>query len=355
MNSTAAHSEKPNVETIPRPFCPVCTSEGSFIYHNLKDRLFNNPGEWNMKKCNNAACRMFWLDPTPKEEDIPKLYENYSTHDDAPFVPINTHTPLRRLFERVRQRYLHTHYGYEADSHSFTDTALGLLAYLHPAWKDSQAANIFYLPNHPRGTLLDVGCGNGTSMQKMKSMGWNVVGTDFDEKAVKNAQSKGLEVYHGDISSQHFMPETFDAIMMNHVIEHVPHPIALLKECRELLKNDGHLSIITPNAASRGSAHFGRNWRALETPHHLQVFTVQSLALLAKEAGFSEIKSFSSLQGAQYILGASANLKQGKPSDKPEAYTLFNRIKKQAVWFVLGWIHVLLPGRDEVAVIVCRK
>lgn len=308
-----------------------------------------------MKKCRNISCETFWLDPTPKEEDIPKLYEKYSTHDDAPFVPIDGATPLRRLFERVRARYLHANYGYAPKSNSIADKILGLLAYLHPAWKDTQAANIFYLPNHPHGKLLDVGCGNGTSMQKMKSMGWNVVGTDFDEKAVVNAKSKGLEVYLGEIAAQHFPPESFDAIMMNHVIEHVPHPVELLKECRGLLQKGGNLSIITPNAASRGSSYFGRNWRGLETPHHLQVFTVKSLLLLAREAGFSEVKSFSSLQGAQYILGSSSNLKQQKDPDTPETHTLLGRVKKQIVWLTLGWVHVLLPGRDEVAVIVCRK
>jgi len=48
-------------------------------------------------------------------------------------------------------------------------------------------------------TLLDIGCGSGGFMLKAKEAGIDVIGVDISEEMVKNAQKKGLEVYHKDL------------------------------------------------------------------------------------------------------------------------------------------------------------
>ncbi len=325
-----------------RPMCPVCLVKGIPLYEKLKDRLFYTDGEWSMKKC--TLCKSVWLDPTPKDEEIHKLYLTYSTHSTIgnEFVPSGN-----TFLNKVRETLLSHEYGYGYASNPW----LRYIAYLHPAWKDAQAANIFYTPYKPKGLLLDVGCGNGSSMQMMARIGWQVVGTDFDKEAVKEAKSKGLDVRLGELKAIAFPNQSFDAIMMNHVIEHVQDPLHLLKECRRILKKGGTLVMITPNATSRGHAIFKKDWRPLETPQHLQVFSIASLRELTKKAGFEKVEAFSSIQGAYYILESSYNLKIYNDAHKVKKTTTLRKFWKHFAWFVLGWIHVISPSHAEVAVV----
>lgn len=342
------------IETEPRPHCPACGLKGETVYKNLTDRLFDAPGEWSISTCIDRSCGTLWLDPTPKQADISKLYTKYSTHTGASYNPIQQ-KGIHAVLELIRSAYLYTHYGYPTtDPHCITKL-LSLIAYVDPSWRDTQAANIFYLPYVKNGKLLDVGCGNGSSMQIMKSKGWQVVGIDFDEQAIKSAQQLELDVRFGDLFSQKFPDEEFDAIMMNHVIEHVPDPKKLLEECRRILKKDGMLVALTPNAHSRGHKHYRDNWRGLETPQHLQIFSTNSLAMLAHCTGFKNVASFSSIQGSLYLPRASANIAKGIDPDTPERQTSLARFSRLIHLYMLGWLLVLFPARGEVAVLICNK
>ena len=55
------------------------------------------------------------------------------------------------------------------------------------------------------GRLLDVGCGNGLFLEKMRNLGWEVVGVETDEKAVEVARKRfGLDIYHGTLEQVNF-------------------------------------------------------------------------------------------------------------------------------------------------------
>jgi SAM-dependent methyltransferase len=139
-----------------------------------------------------------------------------------------------------------------------------------------------YLPSQMPGKLLDVGCGSGQRMAHFRGLGWNVVGQDVDESAVGRARkTSGADVYAGPLQAIGFQDETFDAIIIEHVIEHVHHPADLLRECVRILKPNGTMVLVTPNLDSYGHASFGPSWRGLEPPRHLHLFSPTSLAGLA--------------------------------------------------------------------------
>lgn len=83
--------------------------------------------------------------------------------------------------------------------------------------------------------------------------------------------------------------ECFDVITLAHVIEHVHHPVSVLEACYQLLKTGGHIWMDTPNIASQGHEQFGRNWRGLEPPRHLVLFTLQSMRNALESVGFSNV------------------------------------------------------------------
>jgi SAM-dependent methyltransferase len=135
--------------------------------------------------------------------------------------------------------------------------------------------------------LLDVGCGKGSFMLRMREHGWNVEGSEVDADGVEYARSiNGLTVHLGNLENINFPDNTFDVVTSNHVIEHVHDPIALIQECLRILKPGGKLVLATPNMDSFGHRYFERNWTHLDPPRHLRLFTQKTLRECAEKAGF---------------------------------------------------------------------
>src|SRR5207237_8067181 len=120
---------------------------------------------------------------------------------------------------------------------------------------------------------LEFGCGGVQFMSRRAEAGWNVGGIEPDPKAVQALRArKGFDV-RASLADFGEGAEAFDVVTMSHVIEHVTDPIGTLRSLRRILRPGGLLLITTPNAASLGSRVFGKYWRGLEPPRHLNVFT----------------------------------------------------------------------------------
>jgi SAM-dependent methyltransferase len=105
------------------------------------------------------------------------------------------------------------------------------------------------LNRHQRpGRLLDVGCAEGTFLQLARDSGWDVQGTELSPYAAdKAARVLGIPVFDGDLCDAGFEDESFDAVTLWHVLEHVMDPRGYLTEVRRVLKKTGLLVIAVPN------------------------------------------------------------------------------------------------------------
>ena len=153
-----------------------------------------------------------------------------------------------------------------------------MILYLLPIRRRMLEVGIRYLDLTMRGKVLDVGCGAGSWLLEMRGRGWEVFGLDIDPKAVEAARSAGLSVQCGPVQRQGYPSEFFDAVTLNHVIEHVPDPFKTVKECLRILKPGGKLVIITPNGSGLSHRFFKRDWRGLEPPRHLHIFSLESIS-----------------------------------------------------------------------------
>ena len=285
------------MRTRPVPSCPVCgASDGTMLYAGLRDRTFEASGSGNLKRC--PGCGAVYLDPQPIPEDIGMAYETYPTHSAS--------EGSRKLTfsDDAKAGYLASRWGYGQGGR------LGRVLRLYPRTRAALDAGIMYLPSVPGGRLLDVGCGSGAFMDRMRSLGWRVEGVDFDPQAVEVARSRGLETRTGTLEEQNYPAASFDAVTLSHVIEHLHDSLDALAECHRILKPNGRLSLVTPNADSFGHKWFGLNWRGLEVPRHLQIFTPRALSLLAGKAGFGEYRVFTTARQAVYIYTRSALLRR---------------------------------------------
>ncbi len=132
-------------------------------------------------------------------------------------------------------------------------------------------------------SVLDVGCGDGTFLQKARRQGWTVTGTEID---VDRLSLAGIRV----ASSLADIDEHFDAITCWHVLEHLPNPLASLRAMRSRLTEDGALVLSVPDAGGMQARIFGRFWFHRDVPRHLFHFDLRSLRLTLERAGFRVVK-----------------------------------------------------------------
>ena len=294
------------VEVESHPLCLMCGAPGQVLYEGLRDRPFDTPGMWRLKKCTNYPCGILWLDPMPTEEDVWKAYQTYYTHPDQPKASLKEDAArllFRQMMASLRKGYIAHKYGYGRKTPS--EHLLATLSFLMPWRRSEWDVSVMFLPDIRQGRLLELGSGAGHLLAEMNQLGWSTEGVDVDPAAVKTAREKGLKVNLGQLEDLAYPDNYFDAICMSHVIEHLHNPGRILKECHRILKPGGHLSLITPNAESLCHRWFGSSWFALEPPRHLHIFTVETMRLLLGRSGFDRCDVFTTIRDADSLYVAS--------------------------------------------------
>ena len=338
------------IRTRPCPNCALCGSPGERLYLGLRDKLFGASGTWNLKKCRNKLCGHLWLDPMPLHEDIGKAYDTYYTHSDLPAAIVED-SRSRRFIRSVKKHYLAWKFGYSREKENTRANALGLFAYLTPFRRSLLDFSVMYLPFRPGGRLLEVGCGSGRMLKDMENLGWQVEGIDFDAAAVRNCRRKGLSVYLGGLEDGRYAEDSFDAVVMSHLIEHVPDPLSLIRATHRILKPGGYLVAVTPNCQSLGHMIYRRNWRGLEPPRHVHIFSLHSLNALARKEGFRMIKATTTIRDASGYLTASQSLRRTGSHQPGGAHSRTAHALQFLEWVL---IHAGIHAGEELA-LVARK
>jgi len=127
-----------------------------------------------------------------------------------------------------------------------------------------------------RGTVLDVGCGQGFESARFLAPGRRVVGVDYSAEAVELAKrsygSDGLETAQMNALALGFTEGGFDWACSSHLIEHFDEPEGHVTELARVLKDDGTVFFLTPNAPAD-----------FENPFHIHLFEPPELrALLSR-------------------------------------------------------------------------
>lgn len=321
------------IRCIPCPNCKVCGSPGLTIYQGLQDRLFSAPGLWNLKRCNNNKCGLIWLDPMPLEEDIHKAYQSYYTHGE-------------------------TSIGNWRDNNYFITKVLTfmfrLFLRLTPIHRERIESEQMYLGNIKPGNLLEIGCGDGTRLLKLAALGWSVEGQEVDPVSANIASRTGIRIHLGSIEELGLPDSSYDAIVMNHVIEHVHEPVRLLNECRRLLKKDGILVSVTPNTNSWGHKIFKSNWRGLEPPRHIMLHCPSSLHHIAHNAGFRNSIIYTASPTANGFAYGSLQIAYGGRNCK-QLINIIHYIISVMFLFFERFSQIFLKYSGEECILLLRK
>jgi len=131
--------------------------------------------------------------------------------------------------------------------------------------------------------LLEIGVGSGSFLAYAKVHGYAPIGCDLSAVICSRVEREtGITMHCGPLESLSDK-QLFDAVVMNHVLEHVSDPVALLKAVRVRLKPGGVLHLAVPNVEAWEARLSG--WNSYE-PYHLLYFTPRTLQLVAEKAGF---------------------------------------------------------------------
>jgi 2-polyprenyl-3-methyl-5-hydroxy-6-metoxy-1,4-benzoquinol methylase len=203
---------------------------------------------------------------------------------------------------------------YYSDAHRFIPPVERLLSRRRAYW----ATRIHRANGGRPGRVLDVGCGRGQLLDQLRRRGWEVLGTELTDDAASFArQTLHLDVRVGELLKLDLEQRSFDAVVLWHVLEHVPDPARLIREVGQLVTPGGLLVLSVPNFGSFEARLWRGRWFHLDVPRHLSHFTVGTLtALLAAEhfepqrvLYFSpEYDYFSFIQSALNGLGLQQNL-----------------------------------------------
>ncbi|MEP6715442.1 MAG: class I SAM-dependent methyltransferase [Terriglobia bacterium] len=109
------------------------------------------------------------------------------------------------------------------------------------------------LPASASAKILEVGCGRGgtgaLALSEKKCGAY--YGVELCRDAAEAAVQRLTEVVVGDVEQLDlpWEPETFDAVILSEVLEHLADPWATLKKLRVVLKSGGRVFASSPNVA----------------------------------------------------------------------------------------------------------
>lgn len=100
------------------------------------------------------------------------------------------------------------------------------------------------------GRILEIGCGKGDLIIKIKSKGFEVYGVEISQIASRELKDSNIPVKNAPIEEVDYPADYFDYVIMYGVIEHVNNPYLVMKKINSWLRPSGGVMIYTPNVNS---------------------------------------------------------------------------------------------------------
>lgn len=255
----------------PNLICKICgNAEGNQAF-TAREMMYGSKDKFEYFECRSCGCLQVLL----IREDLSKYYpEDFYAFQQVPKETYQSSSWLRSYLRRVRAKYLISgkgvigkailrstgdYFGKTYDWDWFKKTSTGL-----------------------ESSILDVGCGAGKMLRAMEEHGFSCL-TGIDPYIEQDVTYGPIKLYKKTLEQ---LDGTFELIMLHHSFEHMPDPLATLKQLNRLLKPMHCALIRIPVAGSFAWKKYGVNWAQLDAPRHIFLHTKKSISILARDAGF---------------------------------------------------------------------
>jgi SAM-dependent methyltransferase len=132
--------------------------------------------------------------------------------------------------------------------------------------------------------LLDFGCSWGYATYQYKQAGWTARGFEIDRRrAAFGRAALGLDIA-SDLAD--YRGRTFDVIMADHSLEHVPRIADALQVWVDLAAAEATLVVFVPNGSCRDARRLGVGWGPFIGEAHTVAFTMDWFARNLPRHGF---------------------------------------------------------------------
>lgn len=158
------------------------------------------------------------------------------------------------------------------------------------------------------GINVELGCANGLFLRYLTENGsTKTLGIDVSHSLLKEAEQRLINAQIISFEDENNITEDFfdnkniqllcasslekisncsvDNLYMFHLMEHSENPQLLMEQAAKVLKNDGILILEVP-VSGIISSFFQSKWRFLMPDEHLNIPSVRSVKILAKQNGF---------------------------------------------------------------------
>jgi SAM-dependent methyltransferase len=133
-----------------------------------------------------------------------------------------------------------------------------------------------HVRDHSDGeSLLDVGCGPGNLVVAAQELGFDAEGIDVDPVATGEARRQGRRVRTGTLDQ---VEGPYDAVVVNHVLEHVEDLPGFLAGVTRVLAPGGRFFVFSPNREGLIARLRRGRWMGWVPREHVWHFTPETLA-----------------------------------------------------------------------------
>jgi SAM-dependent methyltransferase len=240
--------------------CKICGASPLLFLKDIFDDRHGYPGQFDIYRCN--TCGFGQTVPEIDEDIIGEIYTKYYPRKNIISLETLQNHPVK------------------------------ISPFLKRWWMGVNNTAHYHIK---KGTkVLDIGCGDCTSIREINAMGSEGYGIEPDQNIRSVVDTLGLKVHVGLFHEIPYSDKYFDYITMSQVLEHIHNPIELLTSFRRILKDDGQVIIGVPNIDSRLRKKYRHRWLNWHVPYHLNHFSRGSLVILANRSGYTikKIKTY---------------------------------------------------------------
>lgn len=230
-------------------FCPLCGSDDAFPVAEVAD--YTEP-------FTNVICRrcaLVYADPQPTAEELSVYYKRQFIQGRHQIATVE------EARERAKRKGSQAKYSIEGLRDGLTSAS----------------------------RVLEIGCSYGFLLHALEEgTGAEVEGVEPNDISGRFAEAEfGFPVFHGTVEEYLASPlqEGYDLIIIYHVLEHLPDPVAVLRALRQRLKPDGRLYVCVPDVT-----HLQEPPETFFQVPHVVSFSPWTLSLALWRAGWKPVK-----------------------------------------------------------------
>lgn len=137
--------------------------------------------------------------------------------------------------------------------------------------------------------IVEFGCGSGDFLRLAQSVAADVTGIELQTAFIDSLQSENIACF---ASIDSLSSEAYEAVLLFHVLEHLPSPINTLKALQQLLKPGGSILIEVPHANDfLLSDELCPEFKDFTLwSQHLVLYTKEALVKLLSHVGFDDVQ-----------------------------------------------------------------